>query len=146
MKKITYIFISLFAIISCGNKPSGSEKSVIAVPSEQNVTSAEAGKKVYDSVCMACHMKDGKGIPKMHPPLIESDFVNGDKEKLIGIVLNGLSGKMVIKGVTYNGIMPPNKHLSDKQIADVLTYVRSSFGNTSSAITVEEVQKVRASK
>src|SRR5690606_12001881 len=101
------------------------------------------GKKVYDSVCLACHMADGSGVPGMHPPLIQTDWVNGDKERLIEITLNGMSGKIEVNGETYNSIMPPHSHLSDKQIADVLTYIRQSFGNNASEITVPEVQKVR---
>lgn len=101
------------------------------------------GKKVYDSVCLVCHMADGAGIRGMHPPLAKTDWVNGDKERLIEITLNGMSGKIEVNGQTYNGLMPPHSHLSDKQIADVLTYVRQSFGNSASEITVEEVQKVR---
>jgi mono/diheme cytochrome c family protein len=81
----------------------------------------------------------------MHPPLIESDFVNGDKEELIKITLEGLSGKIEVNGETYNSIMPPHSHLSNKEIADVLTYIRGSFGNNSSEITPEEVQEVRNS-
>ncbi|RIH65484.1 cytochrome c [Mariniphaga sediminis] len=101
------------------------------------------GKKVYDAVCLACHMADGSGVPGMFPPLAQTDWVLEDKERLIHITLEGLSGKIVVNGEEYNSIMPPNSHLSDKQIADVLTYIRQSFGNDASEITIEEVQKVR---
>lgn len=101
------------------------------------------GKKVYNSFCLACHMADGSGVPGMHPPLIQTDWVTGDKERLIDLTLNGMSGKIEVNGETYNSIMPPHSHLSDKQIADVLTYIRQSFGNNASEVTLEEVQKVR---
>ena len=92
---------------------------------------------------IACHMGDGSGVPGMHPPLIESDFVNGDPDKLITIILKGLSGKVEVNGEIYNSIMPPQANLTDNQIADVLTFIRGSFGNNSGEITLEQVQKVR---
>ncbi len=148
MKKLTLFFLLLFLLASCGNKKQNQEKSVIVQPEtkkeEVNSMAGHPGKKVYDAVCLACHMRNGTGVPGMHPPITESDFVNGDPEKLIKIILEGLSGKMEIKGEVYNSIMPPQAHLSDKEIADVLTFVRGSFGNNSGPITPEQVQKVRA--
>ena len=146
--KIILTLLLAFSVISCSNKGQKEENSA---PQQQNAAPKNAsasmdtppGKKVYDSFCLACHMADGSGVPGMHPPLIQTDWVTGDKERLIKITLEGMSGKIEVNGEEYNSIMPPYSHLSDKQIADVLTYVRKSFGNDASAITVEEVQKVR---
>lgn len=148
MKKLTLLFLSVIFLASCGNKKTNTEKSVIVQPdkTETSQVADNPGKKVYDSVCLACHMRDGSGVPGMHPPLIESEFVNGDPDQLIKIILEGLKGKMEIKGEIYNSIMPPQSNLSDKQIADVLTFVRSNFGNNSGAISPEQVQKVRNGK
>ena len=148
MKKLTFILFMTALLTSCGNKKPSQEKSVIVQAEtkkeEANPMAGHPGKKVYDAVCLACHMRNGTGVPGMHPPITESDFVNGDPEKLIKIILDGLSGKMEIKGEVYNSIMPPQAHLSDKEIADVLTFVRGGFGNNSGSITPEQVQKVRA--
>jgi mono/diheme cytochrome c family protein len=139
----------IFLLSSCGGRNQSSQQqpeTQIQTPTSTEKPTSMAnhpGKKVYDSVCLACHMADGSGVPGMHPPLIETEWVNGDKERLIEITLNGLSGKIEVDGETYNSIMPPHSHLSDKQIADVLTYIRQSFGNNAGEITVEEVQKVR---
>lgn len=151
--KINQIAILLLtvALSACGGKGnSGQQQSQQTTQNEAAETkSASAdmsnhpGKKVYDSVCLACHMADGSGVPGMHPPLIDTDWVNGDKERLIKITLEGMSGKIEVNGEVYNSLMPPHSHLSDKQIADVLTYIRKSFGNDASEITKEEVQKVR---
>lgn len=155
MKNIILFSFAMTVIFmaSCGNQKSKPEKSVIAQPEAKEAQKPEPaamaghpGKKVYDAVCLACHMRNGTGVPGMHPPLTESDFVNGDPEKLIKIVLEGLSGKMEIKGEIYNSIMPAQAHLSNQEIADVLTYVRGSFGNNSGPITPEQVQKVRDGK
>lgn len=121
------------------------EKSTEKVEAKSEIQPNHPGKKVYDSVCLVCHMADGSGVPGMHPPIIESDFVNGDKKELIKITLNGLSGEIEVNGEKYNSIMPPHSHLSNKEVADVLTYIRGSFGNNSGEITPEEVQEVRSS-
>ena len=102
-----------------------------------------AGKRVYDRVCVACHMNNGGGAPGMNPPLRGTEFVTGDKSRLINIILNGLSEPTVINGETYNNAMPPHAFLDDKQIADVLTYIRNTFGNSAEAVTEEEVKAAR---
>ncbi|HYH56665.1 MAG TPA: cytochrome c [Anseongella sp.] len=96
------------------------------------------GKKVYDSYCLACHQSDGKGVPGMYPPLNDSSWL-ADRERLVDVVLNGLSGKIVVNGKTYNQMMPTHNFLKDEEIAAVLTYVRKTFGNNSQAILPEEV-------
>lgn len=148
--KLILLVFSLALITACGSNKEGSgnaEKSVIAQPDNPQKSAKEhPGKKVYDSVCLVCHMADGSGVPGMHPPIIESEFVNGDPAKLIDIVLHGMKGKLEVKGEIYNSIMPPQANLSDQQIADVLTFIRSNFGNNTGAITPEEVQKVRSAK
>jgi mono/diheme cytochrome c family protein len=150
MKINGILFLLLvFLLSACGGRHQNSRQTnetpapIQETPSKSADMANHPGKKVYDSVCLACHMADGSGVPGMHPPLIETEWVTGDKERLIEITLNGLSGKIEVDGETYNSIMPPHSHLSDKQIADVLTYIRQSFGNNAGEITVEEVQKVR---
>lgn len=148
--KLILFVLSLALLSACGgnkNNSGNAEKSVIAQPdSPQKSAAVHPGKKVYDSVCLVCHMADGSGVPGMHPPIFESDFVNGDANKLIGIVLYGVKGKIEVKGEVYNSIMPPQANLTDQQIADVLTFVRSNFGNNASAVSPEDVQKVRNTK
>lgn len=149
IRKLILFSLVIILFASCGNNNKQPQKSVIqqheVKKAEVNTMAGHPGKKVYDSVCLACHMRNGTGVPGMHPPITESDFVNGDAEQLIKIVLQGLSGKMEIKGEVYNSIMPAQAHLSDQEIADVLTFVRGSFGNTSGPITPEQVKQVRNS-
>ena len=136
-------------MLSCGSRTrQGSDNSAVTNMTEAATGTAQnamdhPGKKVYDNYCKACHMSDGKGMKGMHPPLIKNTTVNGKANKLIDITLNGMIGKVMIDGVEYNGIMPPHNHLTDKQIADVLTYVRQNFGNDSGEITVDQVRKLR---
>ena len=107
-------------------------------------TSKVKGKEVYNKYCLACHQSDGGGVPRMNPPLIGTEYVNGNKQRVIGIVLKGLNSPLEINGETYENPMASHAFLKDQQIADVLTYVRSSFGNKSTAVTAAEVKAVRA--
>jgi glucose/arabinose dehydrogenase/mono/diheme cytochrome c family protein len=107
--------------------------------------SVAAGKMVYMQTCVTCHQPDGGGVQNMNPSLIKSSFVRGSKTTLINTVLNGMKGKE-IGGETYHGVMPSMAYLSDKQIADVTTYVRNSFGNKGSAVTTSDVKRLRPKK
>jgi mono/diheme cytochrome c family protein len=102
-----------------------------------------AGKNIYDQFCKACHMNDGTGVQGMNPPLAGTDWVLGDKERLIGVILNGLNEPVEIKGDIYQNAMAPHNFLDDQQIADVLTFVRQSFGNKASAVETMEVAAMR---
>lgn len=107
-------------------------------------TTLERGKKVYETYCLACHQADGSGVPRLNPPLAKVDYVTGDKKRLIGIILNGFSEEVEINGEYYNNVMAPHDFLKDGEIADVLTYIRNSFGNKASGVTEAEVKKERA--
>jgi mono/diheme cytochrome c family protein len=105
--------------------------------------SIERGKTVYTTYCLACHQADGSGVPRMNPPLNKTQYVTGDKKKLINILLKGLDEEIEIAGEYYSNPMPSHAHLTDQEIADVLTYVRNSFGNKSSGIAKNEVTAER---
>ncbi|MEP6664580.1 MAG: nitrite reductase, copper-containing, partial [Verrucomicrobiota bacterium] len=78
------------------------------------------------------------------PPLAKSDALMSDKDGSIRGVLQGRSGEIVVNGKKYNGIMTPLNYLSDDDIANVLTYVRNSFGNSGDAVNANEVRVIRA--
>lgn len=105
--------------------------------------SVKRGETVFMSYCVACHQANGAGLPNLFPPLIKTKYVLGDKKELITIVLKGLSGEIDVNGTKFNGMMPPHNFLNDQQVADVLTYVRNSFGNKAAAVTVTEVKALR---
>lgn len=104
-----------------------------------------AGKIVYTKYCVSCHQADGLGVQKMNPPLSKTSYILGDKARIIKIVLNGLSGTD-IDDETYNNVMASFDYLSNDQIANVLTYVRGSFGNKASAVKPAEVAALRTKK
>ena len=108
------------------------------------VTAAEDGAQVYNTLCVACHGPDGKGLNGL-PPLVGSEWPRGAAERSIKIVLNGLTGPVEVAGKTYAIDMPPQGAvLSDEKIAAVLTYVRKTFANGAGAVTPAQVKAVRA--
>ncbi len=103
-----------------------------------------AGKAVYAQTCFACHQANGQGVPNAFPPLAESDYLNADVDRAIGIVLNGNKGKITVNEKEYNGIMTP-QNLNDEDTANVLTYVYDSWGNSKRDVTPDMVKKKRSS-
>ena len=119
-----------------------------AVAKAQVVTGAimANGKKIYGQYCLACHMADGGGVPNMNPPLSKTSYVLGDKTRLIKVILNGLATGEEIDGETYTNVMPAHNFLKDQEIADVLSFVRNSFGNKARGISAAEVKTIRVNK
>lgn len=109
-----------------------------------------AGKKLYNAggSCVSCHQPNGQGVPDSFPPLAKSEWVLGSDERLIRILLHGLSGEIEVSGAKYNGAMPafgPGSgfNWTDERIAHVLTYIRQEWGNGGAPITAEKVKEVR---
>lgn len=105
------------------------------------------GKRLYTQTCAACHQINGQGLPGAFPPLDGSEWVVGSEERLIRILLHGLTGPVEVKGATFNGNMPafgPGSSYNWKadKISYVLTYVRSEWSNEASAITEEQVAAI----
>jgi mono/diheme cytochrome c family protein len=155
MKKsgIFLLFIGAVAFSGMALKPGVGEETAgvgiarveTAVPVQSVLQASMArGKQVYLQQCLACHMATAIGVEGMNPPLIKTKIVLGDKPTLVKIVLNGMKGNVDIDGDTYHGVMAPHSDLTDQQIADVLTYVRNSFGNKASAVTPAQVKAIRA--
>lgn len=109
-----------------------------------------AGKKLYHSsgACVTCHQDTGLGMAGAFPPLAGSEFVNGSEERVIRIVLSGLTGPVTVEGKDFNSAMPAfgpgGFNWSDEKIAQVLTYVRQEWGNTAPPVTKEKVAEIRA--
>ncbi len=104
----------------------------------------EKGKGVFMQTCFVCHQANGEGLAGQIPPLANSDFFSRmNNDEAIRNVLAGRTGQVVVNGKTYNGTMTPLNYLSDDQVANVLTYVRNSFGNTGPAVKPEDVKRVR---
>jgi mono/diheme cytochrome c family protein len=126
-----YIASSLAAVAAPAEAP------VLQFPPDAEVHLR--GAQVYNSTCVACHGIDGKGVPDVFPPLAGSEWITGPADVPVRIMLNGLVGPITVDGAKYNSVMPPLPQLSPAEMADVLTYVRQSFGNDASPVTNDEV-------
>ncbi|HZR38196.1 MAG TPA: copper-containing nitrite reductase [Nevskia sp.] len=105
----------------------------------------KAGEARFTGTCSVCHQANGRGLPNVFPPLAGSDFLMADKQRSIGIVLNGLSGKVSVNGAAFDSVMPPMSQLNDDELANILTYVRNTWGNSGEAVSAAEVKAVRDS-
>ena len=103
------------------------------------------GGSVYATTCAACHQATGEGVAGVFPPLAGSEWATGEEAKVVRILLHGVTGPIEVAGETFNGMMPPwGATMKDADIAAVLTYVRSTWGNKGTPITAATVAKIRA--
>jgi len=156
INQLIFSVVLVFSIISCKNN--SEPKKVESISSEQLASeinknlpaqSAEKvhpGKAVYTKYCLTCHQADGSGVPNMHPPLTPGSWVGKEPAELIAIMMKGLTGKIEVNGEVYKNFMPSHAQLTDEEIANVLSYIRSSFGNNFEAVTPEMVNKIRSGR
>jgi nitrite reductase (NO-forming) len=102
----------------------------------------EHGRMVYKDVCAACHQADGQGLANVFPPLAQSDYLMADAERAVRVLLQGLSGPITVNGKQFQGAMP-KLPLTDRDIAGVLSYVRSNFGNRGAPVKLADVDRIR---
>lgn len=132
--------VSLTTSYAQSQKPSAKSTATVSA-----IAVKAPGQSIYEQYCLACHQANGSGVPNLNPPLRGTDWVLGDKIRLINVLLKGLQGQE-IEGEFYDNAMPAHAFLDDSQIAGVLTYIRSNFGNKADAVTADEVKAVRAAK
>ena len=105
------------------------------------------GKKIYETRCLVCHQADGGGVPNMNAPLDGSSNVVGNNiARLVKIIIGGYSEKIPLDGYYYNNVMTPNPDLKEADIANVLSYIRTSWSNKASKITLAQVQAAKRKK
>ncbi len=99
------------------------------IPVQELNESVKRGKEVYALNCQNCHMENGEGMAGVNPPVAKADYLKKPAKTLIDVILKGQSGEVVVNGITYNVPMPAYDYLTDVQIADVLNYIKNSWGN-----------------
>jgi mono/diheme cytochrome c family protein len=105
----------------------------------------QIGQRLFNQNCVACHQQTGQGLPGVFPPLDNTRWVTGSEERLIRLVLHGMVGPIEVRGNQYNGVMPAfGQQMNDEQMAGVLTFIRQAWTNEASAISADEVARVRA--
>jgi mono/diheme cytochrome c family protein len=109
------------------------------------MTTMDLGKQYYQGNCANCHQASGAGQPGSYPPLVGSEYVLGNKEMLAAILLDGVQGSLMVKGSPFGtNVMPAWANLSDDRLADIMTYIRGTWGNKADEATAAEVAAVRA--
>lgn len=109
--------------------------------SAQNMSN---GKKIYETRCLVCHQADGGGVPNMNAPLDgASNVVGNDIARMVKIIRGGYNERIALDGYYYSNAMTANPDLKDQDIADVLSYIRNSWSNKASKVTLAQVQKVK---
>ncbi len=147
MRKYRFLLavFTLFLLESCSDGKKGIVKGKIVPTTKKTLAKPMApGQLVYLQFCLACHMENGEGVPGLYPTLVQTEGVLGDKNILIGTVLHGMEGPIKVNGQEYNNVMAKLDYLQDKDIAEVLTYIRTNFGNNGSAISEIEVKAARS--
>lgn len=147
MKELKLIILT-FICMSCNsekNKNLEIDYSQKQIQNSQDINanpSISRGKVIYNDMCVVCHMANGEGVPKVFPPLANSDYLKQNQNKSIIGIKKGMSGKMIVNDITYNSVMAP-LGLSDDEVADVMNYINNSWGNNyGDIITSEDVTKV----
>jgi mono/diheme cytochrome c family protein len=120
------------------NAPGGGAQTAELSPKDR-------GKKIFLANCATCHQATGTGVAGQYPPLAGSEYVNGGTRRLGMILLKGLQGPLTVKGGQYgSAVMQPwDKQLNDQKIADVITYIRSEWGNTGGPVAPEGIAALR---
>lgn len=147
-----FVFATIFLLNSCnssGKKKDASIKTEIQNVSKPNTRATlppylVEGKKVYRQVCLTCHQANGGGVPGLNPPLIKTDYVLGDKNNLLEIIIKGSEAQLERNKSDYANVMQGYGMLGDEEIANVASYIRNSFGNKAEPITASEVAAFRS--
>ena len=100
------------------------------------------GRQLYMSNCSSCHMPTGEGIARVFPPLAGSDYLMNDLDRSVREILYGVKGEMTVNGILYNGEMNAF-NFTDQETADVLNYIRNTWGNSGQMVTAEKVKSLR---
>lgn len=124
------------------NMPTTDEVVEAEIPAKSFDEQMEFGKKIYMQNCFACHQSEGQGIANAFPPLAKSDYLNADVNRAIGVVVNGLSGEITVNGEKYSSVMT-KQMISSDDVANVLTYVYNSWGNSKKVVTKKMVDDVK---
>ncbi len=154
----TFVISALIACIlfSCKNK--SEKKNVEQISTEQQpiiskneladqpIKKEHPGQSVYAQYCQNCHQTDGSGVINMYPPLGIGSWVEKEPNELIAILMKGMSGKIEVNGEVYKNFMPSQAQLTNEEMADVLSYIRSNFGNNLEPVTHQMVKKIRSGR
>ncbi len=150
LRRAALVLGGILALAACGGgaESSAGDSAVAGDAAAPAVADAggspvAVGEQKYNQICASCHQATGQGVEGNFPPLAGSEWVTGDPQVPIAIVLHGLQGEIQVAGKTYNGAMQPWSMMPDEDIAAILTYVRQAWGNSAGPVTADQVKAVR---
>jgi len=101
------------------------------------------GRDLYKANCSSCHQADGKGVKKLIPPLANSDFLNENQSRSIQLIKNGALEPIIVNGISYEPTMPAHAHLSNLEVAEIMTYINNSWGNEFGFVDIKMVSEIK---
>lgn len=140
MKISVWAFLFSLTLLACGNKGEGTS-TIQDIEDLKTKQYAINGKEIYDRLCANCHQTNGEGLGRLIPPLAGSDYMKEDLGRTIRLIKYGLTGEIIVNGISYNQPMPPNPQLTSMEIAEITTYIYNVWGLQEGLITVQEVEK-----
>ena len=129
----------LLSLFSCSGEKSEGAKIQDRL-SDTEIKFYTNGKKLYTQHCSNCHMENGEGLGTLIPPLKNADYLLKDVPGAASIIVNGLSGSIVVNGTEYNQPMPANLNLNPSEVAEILTYISNSWGNEYGGVSLDAVK------
>jgi mono/diheme cytochrome c family protein len=131
-KCIVLTFLAFF-LLACDGNQSQIGEDLLPVNSKY-----QEGKEVYDHSCIACHMKDGKGLESVFPPLTQSDYLLDNPSRALDIVLEGAENAMIVNGVSYHDKMPAQDVTAEEAVA-VVNYILNAWGNNGGEVSLKDL-------
>ncbi|MFD2037228.1 c-type cytochrome [Belliella marina] len=139
MRITLFALISIAIFTSCAADKEKHERGLSEIKDTKVLQYAIEGKILYENYCGNCHQNDGTGLGKFIPPLNGSDYMENDIGKTVRIIKNGLKGEIMVNGVSYNQPMPANPHLTNMEIAKIVTYIYNIWGNEAGVVDGNQV-------
>lgn len=137
------LLTALEARLAWPGKPGAPVPPKVVPLTPEQTALAEKGRTIYTALCGACHQPHGYGLDGLAPPLVDSEWVTGKPDVAARIILHGIAGPIKVGSRTWNLAMPPLAHLSDEDIAGVLTYLRREWEHTASPVDAAMVKAIR---
>ena len=132
------------ALVTWPGKPGAKPEPPLVPLTAQQQARHEMGKVLFSGVCAGCHQPHGFGLDGVAPPLVDSEWVLGSEQRLVRLVLHGLSGPISVKGRSYRLDMPAMGVFTDDQVSGILTYIRREWEHTGAPVEPETVKAIRA--
>ena len=137
------LFLLMLIFISCSSSNTNTPQTKYSPKKSPAKEAKTDGKLVYKKHCMECHQENGGGVPEIYPTLKNAEWVGAEKDQLIEIIINGMTKKIEVNGIAYEDEMPKADYLTNKEIAAVLTYIRTNFANIPAPINEVDVARTR---